>query len=84
MIRRFSNIFLYVVFLAFLCEGVLWLVASFSDTADLLLSNQFGAPRRVPDPLLGHRLNPDFAEHDEWGYRNALTGLNSRAEISIT
>jgi lysophospholipase L1-like esterase len=89
MIRRFSNIFLYVVFLVFLCEGVLWLVASFSETTDLLLSNQFGAPRRISDPLLGHRLNPDFAEHDEWGYRNALTslvGLRSRripAQVDI-
>ncbi len=74
MSRRVWSVCLYAMFLLVLSEGFLWLVASFSPSANLLLSNQYGAPRNVNDPLLGHRPNPDFAEHDEWGFRNALVG----------
>lgn len=74
MLKKIGSFSAYAVFLLALCEGFLWLVASFSDSVQLLLSNQYGAPRYIDDPLLGLSPNPDFAEHDEWGYRNALIG----------
>jgi len=65
-----ANIMLILAF----SEGFLWLIALYSGSVNLLLSNVFGAPRMIEDPLLGNLPNPDFAEHDEWGYRNALIG----------
>ena len=64
----------YAIFLMLLAEGFLYGVAQISRPVDRLLANGFGAPRAVDDPLLGKRLNPEFAEHDDWGFRNALIG----------
>src|SRR5689334_18068905 len=51
-------------------DCALWFVSTRSRAIRVLVSNGLVMPL-LPDPVLGSRLNPDVADHDEAGFRNA-------------
>jgi lysophospholipase L1-like esterase len=61
---------LYTCYLIAIAEGSLWVASLVSKDFKLLLSNRYGKERFLDDPLLVLRGNPEFAEHDQWGFRN--------------
>lgn len=67
-----SVIFLFLLEMALQVVHLSSLIASdpgnFINTERL---KQVSVPRKIEDPVLGHRPNPDFLEHDAKGFRNA-------------
>lgn len=67
-----SVIFLFLLEMALQIIHLSSLIASdpgnFINTERL---KQVSVPRKIEDPVLGHRPNPDFLEHDAKGFRNA-------------
>lgn len=79
LVTSFGRRLLYVLYLLATLEASLQVAAGVSPRLDVLLSNRFGEPAFVPDPVLGIRPNPRYGDHDSWGFRNA--GEPERADV---
>jgi hypothetical protein len=63
-------------------EGLLRAASAVSPTLSTLLAPPHRAvPSWLPDELLKERPNPEFHQHDSWGYRNPL--VPERADIVV-
>jgi hypothetical protein len=72
-----GSIVLLILTFAFL-EGALSLLSIESKTVRLLLTD---VPSIIPEPKLRFRLNPDYPDHDEAGFRNPSVPKSSHVVV---